>query len=54
MTRDPFLVSLAVLSEYLPFLLFGIPGGAVADRVDRKRMVVIANVSRAAMLSVLV
>jgi MFS family permease len=54
LTRDPFLVSLAVLSEYLPFLLFGIPGGAVADRVDRKRMVVIANVSRAAMLSVLV
>ena len=51
LTRDPFLVSLAVLSEYLPFLLFGIPGGAVADRVDRKRMVVIANVSRAAMLA---
>jgi MFS family permease len=54
LTRDPFLVSLAVLSEYLPFLLFGIPGGAVADRVDRKRMVVIADVSRAAMLAVLV
>ncbi|HEY7969527.1 MAG TPA: MFS transporter [Candidatus Limnocylindrales bacterium] len=54
MTRDPFLVSLAVLSEYLPFLLFGIPGGAVADRVDRKRMVVIADLGRAAMLAVLV
>ncbi len=54
LTRDPFLISLAVLSEYLPVLLFGLPGGAVADRVDRKRMVVIANVSRAAMLSVLV
>jgi MFS family permease len=54
MTRDPFLVSLAVLSESLPFLLFGIPGGAVADRVDRKRMVVIANTSRAAMLTILV
>jgi MFS family permease len=54
MTRDPFLISLAVLSEYLPFLLFGIPGGAVADRVDRKRMVVIADLGRAAMLAVLV
>ena len=43
LTRDPFLVSLAVLSEYLPFLLFGILGGAVADRFDRKRMVVIAE-----------
>jgi predicted MFS family arabinose efflux permease len=54
LTRDPFLVSLAVLSEYLPFLLFGIPGGAVADRVDRKRMVVLANLSRAFLLAVIV
>ena len=47
LTRDPFLVSLAVLSEYLPSLLFGIAGGAVADRVDRRRMVVVVNVGRA-------
>ena len=44
-------VSLAVTSGYLPMLLFGIPGGAVADRVDRKRMVVWANLARAAVLA---
>jgi MFS family permease len=54
LTRDPFLVSLAVTAEFLPFLIFGLPGGAVADRMDRKRMVVGANVARAAVLLILV
>jgi MFS family permease len=53
-TRDPFLVSLALLSEYLPVLLFGLVGGVVADRVDRKRMVIVVNVGRAFVLAVLV
>ncbi len=53
-TRDPFLVSLGVLSQYLPVLLLGLIGGAVADRVDRKRMVVVVNLLRAAVLIVLV
>jgi MFS family permease len=54
LTRDPFLVSLALLSEYLPVLLFGVPAGAVADRVDRKRMVVVVNLGRSFVLAVLV
>jgi len=53
-TRDPFLVSLALLSEYLPVLLFGLIGGAIADRVDRKRMVVAVNAGRSFVLAVLV
>jgi len=53
-TRDPFLVSLALLSEYLPVLLFGVIGGAVADRVDRRRMVIVVNLCRAVVLAVLV
>lgn len=53
-TRDPFLVSLALLSEYLPVLLFGVIGGAIADRVDRKRMVIAVNTGRAVVLVVLV
>jgi len=53
-TRDPFLVSLAVLSQVLPILLFGVIGGAAADRLDRKRMVVVVNLMRAAVLIVLV
>ena len=53
-TRDPLLVSLALLMEYLPALLFGVIGGAAADRFDRKRMVVAANLGRSFMLAVLV
>jgi MFS family permease len=53
-TRDPLLVSMALLSEYLPVLLFGVIGGAAADRFDRRRMVVVVNLGRAAVLAVLV
>ncbi len=53
-TRDPFLVSMALLSEYLPVLLFGVLGGAVADRFDRRRIVVVVDVGRAIVLAGLV
>ncbi len=53
-TRDPFLVSLALLAEYLPAMVFGIIGGAIADRVDRRRMVQLVNLGRAIVLAVLV
>ncbi len=53
-TRDPFLVSMALLSQWLPVFLFGVLGGAIADRVDRRRMVVTVNLLRAAVLVVLV
>ena len=54
MTRDPFLVSMALLSEYLPVLVFGVIGGVAADRFDRKRMVVAVNLGRAFVLVALV
>ena len=53
-TRDPLLVSMALLSEYLPVLLFGVLGGAAADRFDRRRMVVVVNLVRAVVLIALV
>ncbi|HEX7951016.1 MAG TPA: MFS transporter [Candidatus Limnocylindrales bacterium] len=53
-TRDPFLVSMALLSEYLPSLLFGVIGGVAADRFDRKRTVVLVNLGRAFVLVALV
>jgi MFS family permease len=53
-TRDPFLVSLALFFDYLPGLLFGIIAGGYADRVERRRMVVIANILRSVVLAVLV
>jgi predicted MFS family arabinose efflux permease len=52
-TRDPFLVSMALLSEYLPALLFGVVAGGAADRFHRKRMVVAVNLGRAFVLAVL-
>ena len=54
LTRDPLLVSMALLSEYLPVLLFGVIGGVAADRFDRKRMVVVVNLGRAFVLVALV
>ena len=53
-TRDPLLVSMALLSEYLPVLLFGVLGGAAADRLDRRRLVIVVNIGRAFVLVVLV
>jgi MFS family permease len=53
-THDPFLVSLALFSEYLPIFVFGLVGGVIADRVNRRQMVVVANVGRALVLTVLV
>ncbi len=53
-THDPFLVSMALMSEYLPVLLFGVLGGAAADRFNRRRMVVVVNVGRAIVLGALV
>ncbi len=54
LTRDPFLVSLALFMEYLPVLLFALVGGVAADRHDRLRMVVVANLARAVVLAGLV
>jgi MFS family permease len=45
---------MALLSEYLPMLLFGVLGGAAADRFDRRRMVVVVNLLRAVVLVALV
>ncbi|HLY14020.1 MAG TPA: MFS transporter [Candidatus Limnocylindrales bacterium] len=53
LTHDPFLVSLALLSEYLPALVFGVIGGVAADRLDRRKMVIAVNLGRALVLAVL-
>ena len=53
-THDPFVVSLALFMQYVPFILFGVIGGVAADRFDRRRMVVGVNIARAIVLSLLV
>lgn len=52
-TSDPFLVSMAVMAQVLPPLLFGVLAGAMADRLDRRRIVIVVNLVRAVVLGVL-
>jgi MFS family permease len=52
-THDPFLVALAGLLQRLPWLLFGLYAGVVADRVDRRVLVVVVDLLRAVVLGVL-
>lgn len=53
-TRDPFLVSLALVMQYLPVFLFGFVGGVFADRFHRRRMVIVADLCRALVMAALV
>jgi MFS family permease len=52
-TQDPLLVALAALLQRLPWLLFGLYAGALADRTDRRGIVVAANLLRAVVLVLL-
>jgi MFS family permease len=52
-TRDPLLVSFALLAQNLPVLLFGFIAGVAADRVDRVRLMAVVNLARALVLAVL-
>ncbi|MGN0064929.1 MAG: MFS transporter [Nocardioides sp.] len=53
-TRDPLLVAMAPLLQQLPWLLFGLQAGVLADRLDRRLLLVVANLSRCVVLAVLV
>lgn len=52
-TRDPMLVALAVILQRIPWLLVGLYAGVLADRVDRRAILVSANLARVAVLAVL-
>lgn len=53
MTNDPFLVALAALLQWLPHLVFALYAGALADRLDRRLIVVTVDLLRAGVLVVL-
>jgi MFS family permease len=53
LTDSPGLVAGVTLAVTLPWLLFALPAGALADRVDRRVAMVTANVVRAAGVAVL-
>jgi MFS family permease len=52
-TRDPFVVALAVLLQRLPWVLFGLFAGVVADRHDRRGIVITVQLLRASVLAAL-
>lgn len=52
-TSDALVVSMAVMAQVLPPLLFGVVAGALADRLDRRRIVIVVNLVRAVVLGVL-
>ncbi|MEV8307632.1 MFS transporter [Streptomyces flavidovirens] len=51
LTSDPVLVALVTACGYLPWLLFGLLGGAVADRVDQRRAMWAVDLVRAALMA---
>src|SRR3954451_14538405 len=53
-SQDPRLVAASVLLQQLPWLLFGLFAGALADRLDRRLMVVVVDGMRAVVLALLV
>ena len=52
-TSDPVLVAAAGMLQWLPWVLFGLHAGVIADRLDRRRLVVVVNLVRAGVLLVL-
>ncbi|MCQ6557033.1 MFS transporter [Streptomyces sp. C10-9-1] len=51
LTRDPVLIAAVTACGYLPWLLFGLIGGAVADRVDQRRAMWAVDVARAVLVA---
>lgn len=54
LTGDPFTLSVVSASMALPWLLFGLPAGALADRWPRRRVMVAADLARAVVLGLFV
>jgi len=52
-TRSPVLVALAALLQRLPWLVFGLWAGALADRLDRRVVVMVADALRALVVAAL-
>src|SRR5688572_12791360 len=50
LTRDPALVAGLALAQRIPWLLFPLLSGALADRLDRRRAMVAVEVGRAALI----
>ncbi|GAA3942708.1 MFS transporter [Microbacterium soli] len=54
MTSSPVLVASGAMLQFLPWLLFGLHAGAIADRVERRMLVMLAHGIRAVIVLALV
>ncbi|WP_313356562.1 MFS transporter [Microbacterium sp.] len=54
MTSSPMLVASGAMLQFLPWLLFGLHAGAIADRVERRVLVMLAHGIRAVIVAALV
>jgi MFS family permease len=53
LTRSPAAVGGIGLATFIPLLLITVPGGTLADRVDRRRLVLVVTIAQAALSAVL-
>jgi predicted MFS family arabinose efflux permease len=53
-THSPLAVAMAALLQRLPWLMFGLFAGVVADRVNRRAIVIVTGLVRAAILGLLI
>ena len=51
LTRSPAQIAGVSFAQALPWLLFGLPSGAMADRLDRRGVLIVADVVRAVIMS---
>src|SRR5579875_348933 len=52
MTGDPLLIAGVAVADRLPALVLSLPAGVLADRVDRRRLAVVINLGRFALLAI--
>lgn len=53
LTRSPLLIAAVGVAQRLPWLVFTLPAGVITDRVDRQRLMVLANAARAVLTALL-
>src|SRR5258708_21778002 len=49
---DPFVVSLVQVATSLPMFVFALPAGALADMVDRRRLLIVIQIAIVVLLAV--
>jgi hypothetical protein len=54
LTREPSLVAGLLIAQSLPFLIAGLPAGVLADRVDRRRLLLATNGIEAALFGLVI